>query len=349
MLTAKQNMQEVIRGGKPERFVNQYEAVRLLFHPYLAFGTKMPEKGGPDVINAWGVTISYPANTPGPFPVHTPEKIVVKDIENWRDYVKAPPLEFTDEQWAIFKEQYDAVDGTQTYKAAFVSPGLFDMTHYLCEMTNALTYFITNPDEMHEMIEYITEWELKLAESICKNLKPDAIFHHDDWGSEISSFLRPEMFAEFFLEPYKRIYGYYKENGVELIFHHNDAYSANLVPYMIEMGIDVWQGCMESNNLPELIKKYGDKITFMGGIDNKCVDFTGWTQEDAKKVVRRMCDACGDKYFIPCITQGGPGSLYPGAYDALIEEIDNYSIEKFGIKREDISRLPFQVMFARED
>ena len=106
-------------------------------------------------------------------------------------------------------------------------------------------YYMTNPDEMHDLIKYLTECELKLAEGICTHLKPDAIFHHDDWGSERSTFLRPEMFAEFFLEPYKQIYGYYHDHGVELVFHHSDSYAATLVPYMIEMGIDVWQGCME--------------------------------------------------------------------------------------------------------
>ena len=35
MLTAKENMREVIRGGNPDRFVNQFEAIALLFHPYL--------------------------------------------------------------------------------------------------------------------------------------------------------------------------------------------------------------------------------------------------------------------------------------------------------------------------
>ena len=113
MLTAKQNMQETIRGGNPERFVNQYEAISLLFHPYLMFTGSLLEKGGPDAVNAWGVTNSFPANVPGQFPVHTPDKIVVKDIERWRDYVKAPSLKFTDEQWAIVKGMYDAVDGTQ--------------------------------------------------------------------------------------------------------------------------------------------------------------------------------------------------------------------------------------------
>ena len=52
---------------------------------------------------------------------------------------------------------------------------------------------------------------------------------------------------------------------------------------MIERGIDVWQGCMHSNNVTELVRKYGDKITFMGEIDNRFVDFEGWTPANCQK------------------------------------------------------------------
>lgn len=345
MLTAKQNLQETIRGGNPERFVNQYEAITLMFHPYIAHSNALLAKGQTNVVNAWGVTNSFPENTPGSFPVHTKDKIVVKDIERWRDYVHAPPLKFSDEEWDSFKAQYDAVDGTQTYKAIFIAPGLFEQTHHLCEISNALMYYITNPDEMHDLIKYLTDWELELAEGICAHLKPDSIFHHDDWGTANSTFLNPDMFAEFFLEPYKKIYGYYHDHGVELVIHHSDSYAATLVPCMIEMGIDIWQGCISSNNVPELIEKYGGKISFMGGIDNKFVDFDGWTQEDCRNAARSVCDSCGSKYFIPCIVQGGPGSVYPGTYAALAEEIDKYSQEVFGIKESDITRLPLQIMF----
>ncbi len=344
MLTAKENLREVIRGGKPDRYVNQYEAIQLLFHPFLLHNPK-PAPGQENVVNAWGVTNSFPAGTPGAFPVHTPDKIVVKDIEDWKDYVKAPPLDFAQSEWDMFKAQYDAVDSSKSYKATFIAPGLFEQTHYLCEITNALMYYITNPDEMHDLIKYITEWELKLAEGICSNLHPDAIFHHDDWGSEMSTFMSPDMFADFFLEPYKEIYKYYHDHGVELVFHHSDSFGATLVPYMIEMGIDVWQGCMESNNVPELVKKYGGKISFMGGIDNKSVDFSGWTDEDCRKAARKVCDAIGPNYFIPCITQGGPGSVFPGTYASLSKAIDEINREKFGITDPDSGRLPWQILF----
>lgn len=346
MLTAKENMREVIRGGNPDRVVNQYEAVSLLMHPFMMSGAR-PEKGGPDLVNQWGITESFPAHVPAPFPVHTPDKIVVKDIEEWQKYVKAPNLQFPDELWNICKDMYAAVDGTKSYKATFIAPGLFEQTHHLCSMQEALMNYMEYEDEMHDLVKYLTEFELKMAEDICSKLHPDAIFHHDDFGSELNSFLRPSVFEEFFLDAYKEIYGYYHTHGVELIFHHSDSYCANILPIMIEMGIDVWQGCMKSNNNPELIKKYGGQIAFMGEIDNKQVDFEGWTQADCEKAAVEAIERCGNKFFIPCITQGGPGSLYEGTYKGLWDAIDKYNCQKFGHKQEelDAARLPMSIMF----
>ena len=181
-----------------------------------------------------------------------------------------------------------------------------------------------NP-ELHELVDYITDWELAYAAEICKYLKPDAIFHHDDWGSQQSSFLSVDMFREYYLDAYKKVYGYYKDHGVQLIIHHSDSYAANLVPSMIEMGIDIWQGVMSTNNIPELIKEYGGQITFMGGIDSGKVDKADWTRENITKVVEEACQANGTKYYIPCNTMGGPESIYPGVYETISEEIAKVS------------------------
>lgn len=64
-----------------------------------------------------------------------------------------------------------------------------------------------------------------------------------------------------------------------MIVHHSDSYAANLVLFMIEMGVDIWQGVMNTNNIPELIKEYGGKISFMGEIHSGLVDFPDWTPE----------------------------------------------------------------------
>ena len=329
MLTIRENFLETIHGGHPDRFVNCYEYLGLVMGSPFGKRNPNPKYGEHNVVNAWGVTKSWPEGTPGPFPVHTEDKIVVKDIENWRDYVKVPNVVYNAEEWEPFIEAAEKIDRKQQFVTGYFAPGVFEQCHYLCEIQNTMMYFYTNPDEMHELIDMITQFELDYAEEFCSHVHPEAMFHHDDWGSQISTFISPEMFREFYKPAYEKIYGYYKSHGVQLIVHHSDSYAATLVPDMIDMGIDVWQGVMNTNNIPELIKKYGGKISFMGGIDSATVDFPGWTREIIREKVREACDACGKLYFIPCASQGLPMSTYPGVQDVIAEEIDLYSKEVF--------------------
>ncbi len=325
MLTKRQNFLETIRGGKPDRYVNQYEYLNIIMgSPFMA---KYPvvAPGQTNVVGAWGVTWTWPEGFPGGFPVHTPDKIVIKDMENWRDYIQEPDLNYTEEDWAPFVAMAEKVDRKEEYVTAIVAPGIFEMCHHLLEIQNCLMNFYEYPDEMHELIDCLTDWELRYAEQICKYLKPDALFHHDDWGSQISTFISPDMFREFIKPAYEKIYGYFKSHGVEIIVHHSDSFAATLVPDMIDVGIDVWQGVMNTNNIPELIEKYGGKITFMGGIDSASVDRPDWTPELAAQEVRKACETCGTKYFIPNLSQGLAISTFPGVYEAVSSEIDKMS------------------------
>lgn len=327
MLTPRQNLLETIHGGNPDRFVKQFEFVKTLRCDPFAASNPAPKYGEHNVVNAWGVTRSYPIGTPGPFPVHDAAHIVCPDVTEWKERVKAPNLKFSDAEWEPAIAAYEAVDREQFFVAPFIAPGIFEQCHYLMEIQNTLINFYEEPDDMKDLIKYLTEWELQYADELCSHVHPDAMFHHDDWGSQISTFISPDMFEEFFLDAYKELYGYYKSHGVEIIVHHSDSYAATLVPYMIEMGIDIWQGVMTSNNIPELIEKYGGQITFMGGVDSAKVDYPEWTRADVKREVEMACRTfgAGKKYFIPCGSQGGAMSTFPGVYEAISEEIDEMS------------------------
>ncbi len=329
MLTKRQNLLETIHGGHPDRFVNQYEPFAIIMGSPFGNRNPNPKLGEMNVVNAWGVTKSYPVGTPGPFPVHTPDKIVIKDIEHWKDYVKVPRVVYDAEEWEPFIAMAEAVDRKEQFVTPFFAPGVFEQCHYLLEIQNCLIDFYEYPDEMHEVIDMITQFELDYAAELCKYVKPDALFHHDDWGSQTSTFMAPDMWREFIKPAYEKIYGYYKSHGVEVIVHHSDSYAATLVEDMIDIGIDIWQGVMTTNNVPELIKKYGGRISFMGGIDSATVDYEGWTEDVVAKQVRRACTECGKLYFIPNASQGLPVSTFPGVYEALSREIDNMSAEMF--------------------
>lgn len=343
MLTAKENFIQCIEGGTPDRVVNNYEAIKLLMNPFAMFHNPRPQfPGDTPRKNAWGVLYEYPEGVPASFPVHKPDTIVIQDIEHWQDYVHAPSLDFPEEEWDKVKEMYDAVDTTKAFKCAFIAPGVFEQCHHLGEIANTCMNLAEYPDEMEDLIKYITEWELKLAEKICDKLHPEMLFHHDDWGSQKSTFMSVGMFEDFFVEPYKQIYGYYHDHGVKYVVHHSDSYAATLVPDMIEMGINVWQGCFTTNHIDELIAKYGDKISFMGGIENMLVDHEGWTDQEIDDVVARTVEKYGMKHFIPCIAQGGPGSTWPGVYQSLIRSVDEYNCKHFGFTMEELenARIP---------
>lgn len=333
MLTKRQNLLETIRGGHPDRFVNQYEAFHLLYgSPFLDLhnGPVLSE-GVMNATNAWGITFSWPEGHPGEFPLHDKDHLVIKDVTKWKEVLHVPEVVYPAEEWAPYVKEAEAVDRSEQFATLCMFPGIFEQCHHLMDLPQTMINFYEEPEAMHELIDCLTDWEIRYADEACKYLKPDAVFHHDDWGSQQSTFISPEMFEEFFFPAYKKIYGHFRELGVELIIHHSDSYAATLVPYMIEMGIDIWQGAMSTNNIPELIQKYGGQISFMSGIDSAWVDYPNWTRQKVRDEVRRACDKHGRLYFIPCATQGLNISTFPGVYEALTEEIEAYNRELFAI------------------
>ncbi|MDR0468666.1 MAG: uroporphyrinogen decarboxylase [Peptococcaceae bacterium] len=328
MLTIRQNLLETIRGGNPDRFVNQYEYMHLVGNPIVRGRAGTCPKGG-TLVNDWGVTSAWPEHVVTPFPVHTPDKIVLRDVTKWKEVVKIPDPHSYDDLWPDYEKAMEAVDRNEKFATAMIAPGIFERLHSLMGMTDCLANFYEEPDAMLELIDRLADWEIETAGIVIEHQHPDAIFHHDDWGTQSRSFWSPDDFGKFLAPAYKKIYGFWKKHGVQLIVHHSDSYAANLVPYMVEMGIDVYQGAVSDNDIPTLIKKYGGKISFHGGLDNGKHDKEDWTVEGLRRDLRNLVEKAGTKFLIPGMTMGGPSSIYPGVYDALSAEINALSKEYF--------------------
>lgn len=324
MLTKKQNLLETIRGGHPDRFVNQYSYMEFMADP-------IRKEAGCDIrqgevgYNGWGVKICYPEGTPGAFPLCEGEDKLLKDILQWKNVIKAPRTKFTDEEWAPYIENAAKIDRNEVFATTFVANGILEKLHYFMGMEDTMVNFYEEPEAMHELIDFITDWEIEYAKEIVEHLHPEALFHHDDWGSQRSTFLSPEMFEEFIEPAYQKIYGFWKENGVEIIVHHSDSYVATLFPNMIRVGIDIIQGAVYENNIPKLLKEYGGQISIMAGLDNGKYDKEDWSEEKIHNGLKALFETAGTKYLIPCLTMGGPGSTYPGVYDTVTREIDTFS------------------------
>lgn len=331
MLTKRQNMIECMRGGNPDRYVNQYEALALILASPLSDMSHMESDGY--MIDEWGCFMQSIKGQPGLFPLHDMDHRVIKDICRWREQL-TPPGELDDPSfWEPIAELAQSVDRNEQFVCSTVIPGVFERVHHLCEITEALANFYEEPDEVHELIDVIVDYELRLADMHIKYVKPDALFHHDDWGTKLSTFISPEMFEEFLFEPYKKIYGYWKDHGVEIIIHHSDSFGETLAPYMVELGIDVWQGALRStNDIPKVIDATNGKLTIMGGIETELIDKPEWTEQEVVEEVDTAIAKIDRKtHFIPCLTSGLNVSGFPGVYEAVSAEIDRCSKRDFAV------------------
>jgi len=329
MLSLKENVYETLKNGKPDAFVNEWEAFPQVWDP-LFFYLFNAVKGGPPVKNPWGVTNYWGEREPGIMPIVTDETKVCPDVTEWRKYVKAPDIGNMKFDWTQAKADADRFKSEGKFAMVWVPTGIFEQLHFLMGFEDTLVNFLEEPEAMHDLIEYIKKFKMLQLRILIDNLHPDVVMFHDDWGSKHSLFMAPGLWREFFKEPYRELYSYLKQNTA-FTMHHADSYLQPIVKDMVDIGIDIWQGVLPSNDIQQIKKDTDYKLTLMGGIDASVVDVVDWTEEIVRAETARACrDYHEGGMFIPCLTYGGEGSIYEGVNDCIMDEIRKQSKIYFG-------------------
>ena len=328
MLSEKANVLETIKkGGKPDRLVNCYRPfIPIAGDPVFQFvrGNRIP---GTDSYDRWGTFISFPAGQPAAVPIVTKENQIIQDIENWRKYVKVPDLRANcSTGWETALQNKAAIDASEYLSMTIMGTGIFEQMHMLMTFEDTLCNLLVYPDEISEIIEVITDYRLEYMKLIVENLHPDVILSHDDFGSKTSLFMSPDIWRGYFKEPYRKLYSYLHDNGI-LILHHSDSFCEPIVDDLAEMGVDVWQGVLPTNNIAEITKKLDGRMALMGGVDST-IDRPDATEAEIRAEARRVCDQYGNlPHFIPSYTYGGPGTIFPQVASIVMDEIDQYNSE----------------------
>jgi len=124
--------------------------------------------------------------------------------------------------------------------------------------------------------------------------KPEVVFGGDDMGQKGRPLLSPEMYRKFFKEPYREIFQKVHDMGAK-IFNHSCGNIVELLPDMIDAGLDGWQS-LEPAALVDhdfIKKKYGEKLFFVGGIDSREISFG--SKESLEKHVESQIRLMGKK------------------------------------------------------
>ena len=326
MSTPKEIFLELIRpDGQPERQLRQYEALHMCLTDPCNTYLRGNRKRGTTSVDRWGTTILFPEDAPGPMPDTREGLAVCPDVTRWRETVHAPDLEAAcTEGWDTCRAEARAACGSDHLLAGFMGTGIFEQCHFLMGFEDTLTNLYAHPDEMHALIDYITEYRLTYVRMLIDNLQPDVIFSHDDWGTKNALFMKPEMWREFFKEPYRRFYGYIRSRGV-IAIHHADSYLVPIVDDMAEIGIQVWQGTLPENDIPALQRHLSGKLTLMGGF-GAAIDRADAQPDEILAYARdTLARCCPGGHFIPSITYGLAGTVFPHVDQYLDQAVNEYN------------------------
>lgn len=97
-----------------------------------------------------------------------------------------------------------------------------------------------------------------------------ALWVYDEFSSRLGPMFSPKTFEEIFMPAYKEMIGYWKSKGIKNIVLHCDGNSLPLLDLIIECGFTGIQSLAPTAGmwLPDVKKKYGNKLVLIGGMCN---------------------------------------------------------------------------------
>ena len=120
----------------------------------------------------------------------------------------------------------------------------------------------------------------------------DAVSLMDDWGSNTSLLISPDMWREIFRPMYKTYCDIIRKEG-KFVFFHSDGNIESIYGDLIDTGVDALNSQLFCMDIERLGAKHRGKITFWGEIDRQQVLPYG-TTEDVKNAVQRVRRALHD-------------------------------------------------------
>ncbi len=196
----------------------------------------------------------------------------VQDRNGWEEKIK-PFLMDVDRRRIPF-EQYRKEKALCDAKQRFhcwhgMAP--FEQMHPMCGHEYLLMGMALDPGWVKEMVMTYAQFTINHLEVLfSEEGLPDGVWFSEDMGFKEKPFMSTQMYRDIMFDGHKLLFDFAHSRGLKVIVH-SCGFVEPLVPGLIEAGMDCLQG-MEVKagmNLLRLFDRYGEKIAFFGGIDER--------------------------------------------------------------------------------
>jgi hypothetical protein len=298
-LTEKENYLRTLRGECPE-WVPRYSFGRFpgmpdtgpiphqMFEP-TPLAIHRVNGGGPDV---WGVNYIPTYETGNALLPQTSDFILpLEKLSQWRDIIKAPDFSGVDWETVARKQiEESKVDRTETAVSLNLHFGYFQTLMSFMGFSDGLLAFYEEPDEVKDLLEFLSDFYMDIADKVMDLYNPDILMLMDDTAAWNNPFISADMYREFLLPHHEKYAKRGRERGL-LMMMHNCGKSESFMDMLVGIGINSWDPAQTCNDLEGIKKNYNNKLVITGGWDarGRLLD-PDITEEELRQSVRDTMD-----------------------------------------------------------
>lgn len=211
--------------------------------------------------------------------------ISVSDIESYKF-----PDAFAGGRFDKAKRDIDRFAG-EFFIIGDVEISLFEMAWHLTGLEKYMVGMLCDEPWIEPLNDMVEEWSTGLALQLVR-AGVDALWFGEDLGSQISTLISPEDWRVWFKPRHKRMIDRIRKEKPDIvIIMHSDGAVAPLIDDFIEIGVDVYnpvQPNVTDSDPQELKNRYGEKISFFGGIDQQSLLPSGDIRMIREEIRRRI-------------------------------------------------------------
>jgi hypothetical protein len=196
------------------------------------------------------------------------------------------PWELLDQ--ADFSRVNQSVAATDKFVTAGTETRPFERMQFLRGTENVYMDLASGSPEIYKLRDMLHGFYTREMEMWSKT-DVNAVSFMDDWGSQNSLLISPDLWRAFFKPLYRDYCDILHKSG-KYVFFHSDGNIEEIMPDLIEIGINAVNPQIFCMDIEELGRLYAGKIVFLGEIDRQYLLPFG-TPEEIRAAVRRTAKA----------------------------------------------------------
>lgn len=249
------------------------------------------------------------------------------DIGVIRDFqLKEPMLDgyaFPAPNEKLIREKCERLSAnTELFRVFNVGFSLFERAWTLRSMTEVLCDMIEYPEFLDELFDRILEYNLEVVDIVSK-YPIDCVLFGDDWGQQKGLIMGYPHWKRYIRPRLKEMYAHVREKGM-FVGQHSCGDCREVFPDLVELGLNIYNTFQpEVYDIVDFKKRFGDHITFYGGISTqRLLPFA--TPDEVKREMHRIMDILGkDGGYIVAPTHAMPGDIPPENVLAFLDVCQN--------------------------